>query len=315
MNLGYYPGCSLTGTAKEFNASLKEVFASLNVNLEELKDWSCCGATSAHVTSHLLSVALPARNLLLAKKQGFEDLLAPCAACYSRLVSSQMELKLDEKMRMKVEDLLEDKVLNNLKVLNLIQIFQKIGLDKLKEKKQVDLGKIKAACYYGCLLVRPAEIAQADDMENPDSMEAIIKAAGGKTVEWNFKTECCGAAHSITHTDIVEKLCKGIIDNAEKHEADVIIVACPMCHSNLDMRQMNIIKHYKDHKPIPILYLSQFIGLALGIDEKKLGLGAHYISTKPLIAKIKESNKPPEVKKDPPAPSVPTKELKKEGVA
>ena len=109
MKLGYYPGCSLNGTAKEFNSSLREVFDELNVDLEELNDWSCCGATSAHVTSHILSVALPARNLLIAKKQGLNELLAPCAACYSRLVSSQRELKLDEKMRMKVEDLLEEK--------------------------------------------------------------------------------------------------------------------------------------------------------------------------------------------------------------
>ena len=107
-------------------------------------------------------------------------------------------------------------------------------------------------------------------MEFPDSMEAIIKSIGGKTVDWNFKTECCGAAHSIAHTDIVEKLCKGIIDNAEKHDADVIIVACPMCHSNLDMRQINIIKHFPGHKQIPVLYLSQLVGLAMGIDEKKL---------------------------------------------
>ncbi len=287
MKLGYYPGCSSAGTAKEFDTSLKEVFSALQVDLEELKDWSCCGATSAHVTSHLLSVALPARNLLLAKKQGFEDLLAPCAACYSRLVSSQRELKLDESVRMKVEDLLEEKVLNGLEVINLIQIFNKIGLDKIKEKKQADISKIKVACYYGCLLVRPVEVALADDMESPDSMEAIVKAAGGKTIEWNFKTECCGAAHSIAHTDIVEKLSKKIIDDAEKHGADVIVVACPMCHSNLDMRQLNIIKDFKGHKTIPVLYLSQLIGLAMGIDDKKLGFDAHYIDPKPLLDKMR----------------------------
>jgi len=287
MKLGYYPGCSSAGTAKEFDTSLKEVFSALQVDLEELTDWSCCGASSAHATSHLLSVALPARNLLLAKKQGFEDLLAPCAACYSRLVSSQRELKLDESVRMKVEDLLEEKILNGLEVINLIQIFNKIGLDKIKEKKKVDISKIKVACYYGCLLVRPAEVALADDMENPDSMESIVKAAGGKTIDWNFKTECCGAAHSIAHTNIVEKLSKEIIDNAEKHGADVIVVACPMCHSNLDMRQLNIMKDFKDHKPIPILYLSQLIGLSMGIDEKKLGFDAHYISPKPLLEKMR----------------------------
>jgi heterodisulfide reductase subunit B2 len=311
MKLGFYPGCSLNGTAKEFNSSLREVFSTLNVNLEELNDWSCCGATSAHVTSHLLSVALPARNLMIAKKQGFEDLLAPCAACYSRLVSSQKELKLDEKMRMKVESLLEEKVMNGLQILNLIQIFQKIGLDKLKEKKQVDISSIKAACYYGCLLVRPVDIAVPDDMESPDSMEAIIKSVGGKTVDWNFKTECCGAAHSITHTDIVEKLCKGIIDNAAKHDADVIIVACPMCHSNLDMRQLNIIKHFNGHKPVPVLYLSQLIGLAMGIDEKKLGLDVHYINTKPLLEKIKQGVKPPGDIKAPQAPPLSNEKIAK----
>jgi len=287
MKLGYYPGCSSAGTAKEFDTSLKEVFSALQVDLEELKDWSCCGATSAHVTSHLLSVALPARNLLLAKNQGFEELLAPCAACYSRLVSSQREMKLDESVRMKVEDLLEEKVSNGLEVINLIQIFNKIGLDKIKEKKQADISKIKVACYYGCLLVRPVEVALADDMESPDSMEAIVRAAGGKTIDWNFKTECCGAAHSIAHTNIVEKLSKGIIDNAEKHGADVIVVACPMCHSNLDMRQLNIVKDFKDHKTIPVLYLSQLIGLAMGIDDKKLGFEAHYINPKPLLEKMR----------------------------
>jgi heterodisulfide reductase subunit B len=184
-------------------------------------------------------------------------------------------------------------------------------LDKLKEKKQVDISKIKAACYYGCLLVRPVDIALPDDMESPDSMEAIIKSIGGKTVDWNFKTECCGAAHSIAHTDIVEKLCKGIIDNAQKHGADVIIVACPMCHSNLDMRQLNIIKHYPDHKPIPVLYLSQLVGLSMGIDEKKLGLGVHYISTKPLLEKIKSDALPTEVKKEVPAPPVSNDKIKK----
>jgi len=290
MKLGYYPGCSLTGTAKEFDYSLKEVFKVLKVNLDELDDWSCCGASSAHVTSHLLSVALPARNLVLARKQGYDDLLAPCAACYSRLVASQRELKLDERVRTKVEDLIEDKVVHNLKIYNLIQIFKEIGLPKIKEAKVFDISGIKAACYYGCLMVRPNEIANPDDMENPLDMEEIIHAAGGKSVQWNYKVECCGAGHSIAHTDIVEKLSKNIIDDASRHFADVIVVACPMCHSNLDMRQKNIIDHFPGHKVVPILYLSQLLGLAFGIDGKSLGLGQHYINTDALLEKMKQAN-------------------------
>lgn len=290
MKLGYYPGCSLEGTAKEFNRSLKEILSIMQVDLNELNDWSCCGASSAHVTSHLLSVALPARNLVLAQKQGYEEVLAPCAACYSRLVTSQKELKLDEKVRTRVEDLIEEKAVHNLKIYNLIQIFKQIGLDKIKENVRINISGIKAACYYGCLMVRPFDIANPDDMENPLEMEEIIHAAGGKSVQWNYKVECCGAGHSIPHTDIVEKLSKNILDDATRHFADVIVVACPMCHSNLDMRQKNIIDHFPNHKVIPILYLSQLIGLAFGIEPKKLGLNLHYINTEPLLQKLKDGS-------------------------
>jgi heterodisulfide reductase subunit B len=285
MEYGYYPGCSLEGTAKEFDHSLKEVLSKLDSGLKEIDDWSCCGASSAHTMSHLLSVALPVRNLLLAKKQGLNEVVAPCAACFSRLVSSQREMKLDEKTRMKVEDLIEEKFSNGIEVFNLIQLFQKIGLDKIKEAKKTDLSNLKCACYYGCLLVRPFDILNFDDEENPDSMEQIVKTAGAAPIEWNFKTECCGAAHSITHTDIVEKLSKKILDDAVRNGADVIITACPMCHSNLDMRQRNVIKHYPDHKKIPILYLSQLVGIALGIDYKKLGLNLHYIDPVSIVEK------------------------------
>ncbi len=285
MEYGYYPGCSLEGTAKEFDHSLKEVLSKLNYGLKEIEDWSCCGASSAHFTNHLLSVALPVRNLLLASKQGLNEVVAPCAACYSRLVSSQKEMKLDEKTRMQVEDLIEEKFSNGMEVFNLIQLFQKIGLDKIKEVKKVDLSNLKAACYYGCLLVRPGEVLHFDDEEDPKTMEEVVNAAGAKTIDWNFKTECCGASHSIAHTDIVEKLSKKILDDAVKNGADVIIAACPMCHSNLDMRQKNVIKHNPDHKIIPILYLSQLVGIALGIDYKKLGMNLHYIDPVPIIEK------------------------------
>ncbi|MBK7867792.1 MAG: CoB--CoM heterodisulfide reductase iron-sulfur subunit B family protein [Ignavibacteriales bacterium] len=286
MNIGYYPGCSAEGTGKEADLSLKEVFKVLDIGLDELEDWSCCGATSAHVTSHLLAVALPARNLLLAQKQGLNELLAPCAACYSRLVSSQKELRLDEKTRMRVEDLLEDKMNTGMKICNLLQVFEEIGPTKLKEHTVAELKNLKVACYYGCLLVRPADIALADDVEDPHSMERIVEAMGAKTINWNFKTECCGAAHSIAHTDIVIKLSKMILDDAIKRGADVIVVACPMCHSNLDMRQLAIIDQDKGRSQIPVLYLTELIGLAMGIEPAALGINSHYIDVKPLLSKI-----------------------------
>lgn len=288
MKFGYYPGCSLSGTAKEFDLSLKEVLSVLDTSLEDINDWSCCGASSAHVSSHLLAVALPARNILLARKQNLNNLVAPCAACYNRLVTSQHELRLDEKLRLRIEELLEEKYADGIEICNLIQLFQKIGKNKIKEFLQNDLSGLKAACYYGCLLVRPADITKFDDKEDPSSMEEIVNAAGAKSVDWSFKTECCGASHSIPHIEIVEKLGKDILDNAIHHKADVIVVACPMCHANLDMRQKNIMRHNPGRKSIPVLYLSQLIGIAFGIDFNKLGFNRHTIDPVPLIrGKIK----------------------------
>jgi len=288
MNFGYYPGCSLSGTAKEFDLSLKAVLKILDSELQEINDWCCCGASSAHSASHLLAVALPARNLILAKEQGMKEVVAPCAACFNRLKVAQHELKTDEHIRIKTDELLGIKYSDGINVLNLISFFQQIGLDKIKTNIKVDLGKLNVACYYGCLLVRPHDILKFDDPENPTTMEEVVSATGAKPVDWNFKVECCGAAHSIAHTEIVENLSMKIIDDAVNHKADVIVVACPMCHSNLDMRQKNIIKHHPGRIAVPILYLSQLIGLSMGLDQKKLGLDLHFIDTTPLIDSLSE---------------------------
>ncbi len=174
MNTGYYPGCSLEGTAKEFDKSLKAVFGKLEINLQEIEDWSCCGASSAHFFSHLLSVALPVRNLILAQKQGINEVLAPCAACFNRLALSLNEMKLDEKVRLRVEDILKEKFSGGVGVFNIIQLFEKIGVNRLLENKKADLGGMKLACYYGCLLVRPYQTLKFDDEEEPHSMEDIL---------------------------------------------------------------------------------------------------------------------------------------------
>jgi len=297
MYYGYYPGCSLSGTAKEFDYSLKEVLSKLKLQFNEIDDWSCCGASSAHGTNHLLSVALPARNLFLAKHQEFDKILAPCAACFNRLILSKQEIDSNKNVRSEIEDLLEEKYSSVPDVINIVQLFHNIGLKEISSLKQVDLSGLKAACYYGCLLLRPNDIISQDDPENPKMMEEVVNAAGAKTIKWNFKTECCGAAHSIVHTDIVEKLSKDIIDDAAKNNADLIIVACPMCHSNLDMRQLNIKKKNPTHKLLPVLYLTQLIGLAIGIDENKLGLNLHFVDPRPLL-KAKMKVRQAELKKE-----------------
>jgi heterodisulfide reductase subunit B2 len=285
MNIGYFPGCSLTGTSKEYDISLRAVLKTLGVELNEINDWSCCGASSAHVTNHLLALALPARNLLLAHKQGLEEVMAPCAACYNRLVSTQHEIGKSEQLREKIERVLEEPYSDGAQIINIIQLFERIGAGAIHANVKVDLSHLKVACYYGCLLVGPAGLLHFDDAEQPVSMEKLIEAAGAKTVDWNFKTECCGAAHSIAHTDIVMDLSKKILLDAQRSGADAVIVACPMCHSNLDMRQKNIKKQDGAFRNIPVLYLSELIGIALGMDEKQLGLNLHFIDVAPALAK------------------------------
>jgi heterodisulfide reductase subunit B len=277
MKVGYFPGCSQTGTAKEYDISLRKVVEKLGTSFDELKDWSCCGATSAHVTNHQLSNALAMRNIMIAEQQGLDEMVAPCAACYNRLVLSQHETKKHPEVKAKVESILETKFTKDVKVMNLLELFMKIGLEKIKENRKVELKELKVACYYGCLLVRPSDITKFDDSEQPESMEKVVEMTGAKTVDWNSKVECCGAAHSIARRDIVLDLSQKILDDAKSHGANVMVVACPMCHTNLDMRQTAMKHVNSEHQDFPVLYLTELIGLALGMDEKELGINLHTI--------------------------------------
>lgn len=282
MRLGYYPGCSLAGTAREFDQSLRAVMRLLDVQLQEIDDWSCCGASSAHAVSHTLAHALPARNLALARQQGLDTVVAPCAACYNRLACTKHALAADPALQARVADAVGGELSQVADVINVVELFQRIGAERLTALRTRSMDGVKAACYYGCLLLRPADIVKFDDAECPSSIEALLAAAGVPTVQWNFRTECCGASHSIARTDIVLDLSSRIIADARRHGANVIVVACPMCQSNLDMRQ-RAMRNGAD-EDIPILYLSEIIGLALGIDARALGLDLHFVSAARLLA-------------------------------
>ena len=295
MKTGYYPGCSLKGTGKEFELSLMAVLKELEYPVTEIDDWCCCGASSGHATDHLLSLALPAQNIALAEQQGFTELVAPCAACYGRLLSTQKAIKKNPADKKEIEEVLETEVKADLEILNIIHLLAKVDPEKIKEKVKNDLSWLKVACYYGCLLVRPDN--GKDDTEWPTSMEEIITSIGAVPVEWNLKVDCCGATHAFSHLPIVETLSKRILDDAMAHGADMIVVGCPLCHNNLDMRQLNIKKHHKDQRMIPILYLPELIGYAMGIDNKTLGLNLHFVDALSIF-KNQPPPKPVEIKEE-----------------
>lgn len=276
MKVGYFPGCSLHGTAIEYEESLRSVSAAFGIELEEVHDWNCCGATAAHNLNKLLSVSLPARILALAEQQGFTELLVPCAACFSRLVTARHEILSDESLKIKVPGIIEMPYTGSCKPMNVIDFIDKYIAKELPAKVTKPFST-NAACYYGCLLVRPPKMLGLDNYENPKSMEGIVNAIGGKTIDWAFKTECCGAGLSVTRTDIVAKLSGKIIDDAAARGADCIITACPMCHSNLDMRRPESKEYLKKEIDIPVLFITQAIGMSIGLGNTKIGTQRHFV--------------------------------------
>ncbi len=276
MILGYYPGCSQKGSALEFEMSLLKVAEALGISLKEIEDWSCCGATSAHVTNHRLSNALAMRNVMLAEQQGLENMVAPCAACYNRLMTAKSEFGNRSYVRADVENILSSHIKNEAGVFNVLELLLNAGIDNIVKNRKRDLEALRVACYYGCLLVRPAAITGFDDCEQPSSMEKLVEATGAKSVDWNSRIECCGAAHSIARRDIVVELSKKILEDAKRHGANVIAVACPMCHTNLDMRQRVMKRLYSNHEELPVLYITELIGLSFGMSEAELGIDLHY---------------------------------------
>jgi len=277
MNLAYYPGCALHGSSNDYEQSLRVCLETLDVQLKEIDDWICCGATAAHSLNQKLSLALPARNLALAENKGFQEMLAPCPMCSMQLLKARKALAEDEALRRSVSEIVELEVRGETQVLNLIQLFEAIGLDRLKAAVKSPLGSMCAACYYGCLLTRPASVVEFDDSEQPRSMEKILEALGSKTVDWNYRTECCGAGMTMASEQTVLELSHKILSNAAAHGANCLVVACPMCHVNLDMKQVNIGRHFGVRHAMPIYYLSDVVGLALGFKPEALGINRHFV--------------------------------------
>ncbi len=276
--IAYYPGCSLLGSSREYDESLRAIIGPMGFELLEVPDWNCCGASSAHSLNHELSLALPARILTLAETLGVEEMLVPCAACYGRLMTTRHDLLENAELRARINEITGMEYRGTVRPLNILE-FLECHADAFKNRVTAPFDK-DVACYYGCLLVRPPKVVNFDRPEDPRTMDNLVEMIGAKALDWDFKVECCGAGHSISRTDLVGKLSSKIVGNAVKKGAQAIVVACPMCHSNLDMRRSFINKAAGQKYTIPVIYITQAIGLAMGLGEKELGLNRHIVKVR-----------------------------------
>ena len=283
----YYPGCSLHASASEYDVSTKAVFAALEIGLDEVPDWICCGATPAHNVDELLSLSLSAKNLELAQ-QVPGDMAVACASCFSRLKFAQHILSENETKRKLVEKAIDAPVPLDSSVKHLLEIFARdIGLEKLATVTRKPLAGLKVACYYGCLLTRPTDVPNLDCTEAPTIMESVIEAVGAETVAWTHRLECCGANFTLSRPPVVQQLSNAVLDSAKAAGADCIMVACPLCHGNLDIRQKEIEGVYDCSYAMPVFYLTQLVGLALGVPAGDLGLDALIVSPQKLLKEKK----------------------------
>ena len=278
MRYYYYPGCSMDSTAVTYKQSIDYVADKIGLELVEIPDWNCCGATAAHTRNELMALSLPARNLALAQQDGKElDIAVPCASCYSRMKTSVHEVRKSEEVKKEVNEILGMDYDAKQDVWSFLDVFSNPEIiEACKEKLIGSLEGLKVACYYGCLTSRPKEICNPDDTENPMQMDDIVALTGAEPIEWDCKTECCGASHQVDSPEASRPLIQNILENARANGAKAIITACPLCNLNLDMREGEINKVKKTGFDLPVYQFTQLLAVCMGASAKEAGLHKHF---------------------------------------
>jgi heterodisulfide reductase subunit B len=290
MRYAYYPGCSAESTARDMHQSTLAVAGVLGIEMIEPKGWTCCGATAGHQTDRVLAAALAAANLAKVQDMGL-DMVVNCAACYNRMKVANHEVSTDPEIRRSVCDAIGRDYDGKVLVRHFIEVLlAEVGLQKISKAVKRSLKGLKLACYYGCLLVRPPKVVNFDDPENPTSLDKLVKAIGGESIDWPYKTECCGGGLSLSRTDVVVNLTDSILGMAQSAGADCIAVSCPMCQVNLDLRQQDIKKQTGRDYQIPVVYITQLLGISFGIGPGKLGFNKLMVPASSVLEKVEANS-------------------------
>ncbi|MGD2040628.1 MAG: CoB--CoM heterodisulfide reductase iron-sulfur subunit B family protein [Anaerolineae bacterium] len=297
MKYAYFPGCSQESTAQEYNRSLLAVAQRLDaMELIEIPDWSCCGATPAAAIVHpTLPDGLAARNLAITNEMGLDSVVAPCASCYKNLRKASLDLRKDEALRVKLENSLDNRKLEHVPEVRhpLDVVVNDVGVDNIPVEQP--LSGMKIACYYGCLLTRPA--GGFDDIEYPTSMDRLLTTLGAETVDWAYKTKCCGGGIYMFHENVSFAMSADVLAHAKAAGANAVAAACPFCQLLLDLYQDKLADIRNTTFDLPILFFTQLMGLAMGLDRAELGLERLIVSPFGLLAETVDA--PEDSKKKP----------------
>lgn len=284
--LAYYPGCSGLGTSREYDTSTRAVCAALDLDLADISDWSCCGSSPAHTLDHTLSAALSARNLELVESMGLDMAVTPCPSCLKNLKTAAHRMK-STAFRDRVNRLLDRPHRGSVKIMSVLQVLvERVGAAAISAKVRRPLEGIRVAPYYGCIMNRPPEVMEFDDPENPTSMDEVLAALGAEVRPFPLKVECCGASFGVPRKDLVVRLAGKLLACARDNGAEAVVVACPMCQMNLDLRQGQVNRAMKEEFQMPVFYFTQLMGFAMGLSKKDLGMDMLNVSPWPVLSKV-----------------------------
>jgi len=297
--IAYYPGCSLHGTSKEYDMSTRAAMEKVDIELVEPEGWVCCGTTPTHSTDHVLSTIMPLRSLSVIEHSGYSYVTAPCPSCFIRLRTAMRDIRQDGELRREVMAQAPDLMMEtagpgntrepyvpaeDMKVDHLLTtITERVGYEKVAQTVAKPMKGLKVVCYYGCVITRPPKLTGVKDYEYPTNMDRLVETLGVESIDWSYKTECCGVSLGISQLPIALWMTEKILRNAKQVGAEAVVVACPLCHVNLDSRQKQIEEEFGEKFNLPILYLTQLMGLAFGVAPKELGLQKHFVDPFPLL--------------------------------
>ena len=285
MDLGYYPGCSLQQSSSLYDLQNRLIFSNIGINLKEIDDWNCCGATSAGKTDDFLAIAMPARNIGIANAQGIKEMVIPCSACYSRTLVAKNYLESNQEIKTQINSELSSKINGDIKISSILEVLLS-ALEKgsFADKFTEKLSLLKPVCYYGCMMTRfPFDVPVPDDIENPQGMEKVLDAVGVHAIDWNYKTACCGASAAVNDPQTSMNLMGKIMKDAVARGANCMIVTCPMCQLNLDAHQDTFCQQNNIEERLPILFITEVLGMAMNLGLEKLQIDRHFIKGEQLF--------------------------------